>query len=263
MRTAVKPARMPEEHSGEISADAGGAGWEVVRYRVGAQGYTNVERYDANRYKGSTNEYRQAVMANAYKRLIGPLNGKRVLDVGCGTGRGIAEFVHEAAFAAGTDASVDMLGVAARKTAGNLRGAFAGAYAQNLPFRDASFDVVTSLNFLHLFSLDSQRTMIGEMKRVLKPGGFGVLEFDNALHGLVVGPYKRISGRERGSLPAEIRYVIGDGCRVARFYGAVCPVFWRVFRRFPAFFSRIEKVEYFPPFNRLAHRIYCKIIKNR
>jgi ubiquinone/menaquinone biosynthesis C-methylase UbiE len=232
---------------------------EVVHYHVGGEGYTNVERYDSTRYEGPANRYRQTVMANAYKRLTGPLNGKRILDVGCGTGRGLADFFRGAAFAAGVDASLDMLSVAAQKTP---QCALAGGFAQSLPFRDAAFDVVTSLNFLHLFSVESQREMVDEMKRVVKPGGVVIIELDNALHGLLVGPYKRWSGRERGSLPREIRYVVGDRCRVVRYYGAVFPVFWRIFYHFPRVFSQLEKLEYFPPFNRLGQRIYCRIVKD-
>jgi ubiquinone/menaquinone biosynthesis C-methylase UbiE len=233
---------------------------EVVHYRMGAEGYRNVERYDVNRYQGAPNQYRQRVMANAYKRLTGDLRGKRVLDVGCGTGRGVADFVRVAAFAAGADASLDMLSVAMQKTAGDSRARFVNAYAQELPFQEAAFDLVISLNFLHLFSLDTQRKMVDEMKRVVKPGGVVIIELDNALHGILVGPYKRWSGRERGSLPWEIRYLVGDRCRIARCYGAVCPVFWRIFYRFPSFFSGLEKLEYLPLFNRLGQRIYCKIV---
>lgn len=235
-------------------------GLEVVHYQVGAEGYRNVERYDVNRYQGARNEYRQNVMANAYKRLIGDLRGKRVLDVGCGTGRGVGDFARVAAFAIGADASLDMLSVAMQKVAGNSRARFVNSYAQQLPFRESAFDVVISLNFLHLFSLDTQRQMVNEMKRVVKPGGVVIIELDNALHGILVGPYKRWSGRERGSLPWEIRYLVGDGCRIARYYGAVFPVFWRIFYRVPGFFSRLEQLEYLPLFNRLGQRIYCKIV---
>lgn len=236
---------------------------EVIRYEIGAEGYRNVEQYDANRYEGAPNSYRQTVMANAYKSLIGNLRGKRVLDVGCGTGRGIADFARDAAFAAGADASLDMLRVAIGKTVGTFRAVFVNAYAQHLPFRNGAFDMATSLNFLHLFSLETQREMVGEMKRVVKPGGIVIIELDNALHGLVVGPYKRWTGRERGSLPCEIRYMVGDHCRVVRYYGAVCPVLWRIFYRFPSFFSQLEKLEYFPLFNRLGQRIYCKIVTDQ
>jgi ubiquinone/menaquinone biosynthesis C-methylase UbiE len=240
--------------------DSSPGGVEVVHYRIGAGDYTNVERYDVNRYEGARNRYRQTVMANAYKRLIGNLERKRVLDVGCGTGRGLVDLVRDAAFAAGADASLDMLSIALQKMAGNSRAGLANAYAQELPFRTSAFDMVVSLNFLHLFSLETQRKMVDEMKRVVKPGGVVVIELDNALHGLLVGPYKRWSGRERGSLPREIRYLVGDHCRIVRYYGAVCPVLWRLFYRFPAFFARLEKVEYLPPFNRLGQRIYCKIV---
>jgi ubiquinone/menaquinone biosynthesis C-methylase UbiE len=239
------------------------SGVEVVHYQIGAEGYRNVERYDANRYEGAPNCYRQMVMANAYTRLMGDLRGKRVLDVGCGTGRGIVNFARDAAFAAGADASLDMLAVATGKTAGRLRAGFVNAFAQHLPFRTAAFDMVTSLNFLHLFSIETQRKMVAEMKRVVKPGGVVIVELDNALHGLLVGPYKRWTGREQGSLPWEIRYVVGDHCRIVRYYGAVCPVLWRIFYRFPSFFSQVEKIEYFPLFNRLGQRVYCKIVTNQ
>ena len=235
---------------------------EVVDYRAGGQGYTNVELYDATRYIGPANQYKKTVMSNAYKRLIGPLRGKRILDVGCGTGRGFAEFASEAAFAVGVDASPDMLSVASQKVAGNPRSGLANAVAQALPFADSSFDVVVSLNFLHLFSLDTQREMVQEMKRVTRPGGVVVIELDNALHGVLVGPYKRWSGRERGSLPGEIHYMVGDSCRIVRYYGAVVPILWRIFYRFPSLFTQLEKLEYYPPLNRLSHRIYCKILPN-
>ncbi|HXW90656.1 MAG TPA: hypothetical protein VEK33_08920, partial [Terriglobales bacterium] len=41
---------------------------EIVTYRVGSTGYTNVERYDEIRYLGEAQRYKQQVMANAYKR---------------------------------------------------------------------------------------------------------------------------------------------------------------------------------------------------
>jgi ubiquinone/menaquinone biosynthesis C-methylase UbiE len=236
---------------------------EVVRYEMGAEGYTNVERYDLSRYEGAANRYKTAVMANAYTRLIGDLRGKRVLDVGCGTGRGVVDFAQGAVFAAGADASLDMLSVARQKTAGNSRAAFVNAYAQHLPFRNSAFDMVISLNFLHLFSVATQREMVGEMKRVVKPGGVVIIELDNALQGLLIGPYKRWTGRERGSLPWEIRHLVGDHCRVVRYYGAVLPILWRIFYRLPRFFAQVEKLERFPPLNRLSHRIYCKIVTDQ
>ena len=235
---------------------------EVVDYGVGAEGYRDVANYD-HRYTGAPAEYRQIVMANAYRGLIGKLQGKRVLDVGCGSGRGIVGFVPEAAFTVGCDASVDMLSVTTRKLKGRTGWALTNVYAQQLPFASNSFDVVITLNFLHLFSLETQRDMIAEMKRVTKPGGTLVLEFDNALHGLgLLGLYKRFFRDERGTLPSEASYVIGDGCRIVRVRSAVLPAVWRLFYHAPGIFLPIEKVSYLPIFNRiLGHRIYYQVTK--
>ena len=101
--------------------------------------------------------------------------------------------------------------------------------------------------------------MIAEMKRVTSPGGTLVLEFDNALQGLGLGLYKRWGRGERGSTPWELRQVIGDGCRVVQIHGAVIPVLWRVFHRFPRLSAELEKVAYLPVINRLSHRVYYKL----
>ena len=235
---------------------------EVVDYKVGAGGYRDVASYD-HRYTGAPNEYRQKVMANAYRGLIGTLKGKRVLDVGCGSGRGIVGFAPEAEFTVGCDASIDMLGVTACKLADKARWGLASAYAQHLPFASNTFDVVVTLNFLHLFSLNTQRDMIAEMKRVMKPAGTLVLEFDNALHGLcLVGLFKRFFRDERGTLPWEARYVLGDDCRIVKVRSAVFPAIWRALYRAPSIFLPLEKVSYLPLFNRiLGHRIYYQVTK--
>ena len=233
---------------------------EWVEYRVGTMDYRDVATYD-ERYQGPANEYKQRVMENAYSRLVGSLEGKRILDVGCGTGRGLVRFAREAKSAVGCDASSDMLNFAARKVADRTNCTFVVAYAQQLPFKDDEFDVVISLNFLHLFTQATQREMITEMKRVTKPGGTIVLEFDNALHGLVVGLYKRWFRNERGSLPWELRYVLGNNCKVVKVYGAVFPIIWRFLWHFPELSVTSEKIAYTPPFNWLSHRIYFKLVK--
>ena len=236
--------------------------FEVVDYQVGAEGFRDVASYD-QRYTGAANEYRQAVMANAYLGLIGTMKGKRILDVGCGSGRGIVGFAPEAEFTVGCDASADMLNVTARKLQGKSKWGLANAYAQRLPFASNTFDVVTTLNFLHLFSLDTQREMISEMKRVTKTGGILVLEFDNALHGLgVVGLFKRWFRDERGTLPWEARRVVGNDCRIVKIRSTVFPIIWRILYRTPRISIPLEKVSYLPLLNRvLGHRIYYQLEK--
>jgi ubiquinone/menaquinone biosynthesis C-methylase UbiE len=235
---------------------------EVIRYRVGTGGFQDVSSYDKVRYEGLANEYKQSVMAAAYRELMGDLRGKRVLDVGCGTGRGILEFARQAGFAVGADASLDMLSFAGSKAPGRTTRNFSAAYAQQLPFRSDAFDIVVSLNFLHLFSIETQRLMVAEMMRVVASHGTLVLEFDNALHGLGLGLLKRWSGRERGSMPGEIREVIGEGCSIERVSGAVLPIIWRIASKFPRVFSPLEAITRKPLLNRIGHRVYYKLRKN-
>jgi ubiquinone/menaquinone biosynthesis C-methylase UbiE len=236
---------------------------EVVDYHVGAHAHYDVAKYDAVRFVDPQKMYQQAVMANAYKRLIGPLSGKRVLDVGCGTGRGVVDFARDSKYAVGCDASLDMLNFAAQKAQNSPACGLVNSVAKALPFESEAFDVVVSLNFLHLFSLDIQRKYVAEMKRVLRPGGILVLEFTNALNGGAIGLIRRWKDTQPGVLtfPHEVPTVIGDGCCIEQVYGGPFPTIWRVAYRFPNLFQQIEKIAYFPPFKWLCQQLFYKIRK--
>jgi ubiquinone/menaquinone biosynthesis C-methylase UbiE len=101
--------------------------------------------------------------------LAAPPAGGRLLDVGTGTGvvvEAAGEAVGPGGVAVGVDSSVPMLTVGLRsRPALNL----AAAEAIDLPFRDATFDVVTA-NFVlsHFARWD---TALFDCKRVLKSGG--------------------------------------------------------------------------------------------
>jgi demethylmenaquinone methyltransferase/2-methoxy-6-polyprenyl-1,4-benzoquinol methylase len=69
-----------------------------------------------------------------------------------------------------------MLAVARKKAAGGETLSFVRACAENLPFPDGSFDVVTASFGVRTFS--DTPLSLGEIRRVMKPSGtFFVLEF--------------------------------------------------------------------------------------
>ncbi|WP_349270555.1 2-methoxy-6-polyprenyl-1,4-benzoquinol methylase, mitochondrial [Mycolicibacterium parafortuitum] len=95
-----------------------------------------------------------------------------VLEIGCGTGNVTLRAVRAAPAARITAVDPDprALGRARRKVgAGRVR--FETAYAQRLPFPDASFDRVVSSLMLHHLDEDVKAGALAEARRVLKPGG--------------------------------------------------------------------------------------------
>lgn len=106
--------------------------------------------------------------------------GSRVLDVCSGTGDLALAMSRHGAHVIGVDFSEPMLAVAMRRSAAAARSghpiAFAQADAQNLPFADHSFDVVTiGYGLRNLADLDRG---LAELLRVLRPGGrFLALDF--------------------------------------------------------------------------------------
>lgn len=97
--------------------------------------------------------------------LLPPLHGRRVLDLGCGTGRWLEKLRDAGARAVGVDRSRAMLDVARKKSA--LRGQCARAHCHQLPFQASVFDfAICSFSIGHFRFLEGA---IRELARVLKP----------------------------------------------------------------------------------------------
>lgn len=91
-----------------------------------------------------------------------------VLDVGCGGGFLSNALARENFAVTGVDLSTESLAVAGRyDRTGKVRYLPGDAY--QLPFPDASFDVVTAMDFLE--HVDDPARAIKEFSRVLRPGG--------------------------------------------------------------------------------------------
>lgn len=89
----------------------------------------------------------------------------RVLDLGCGTGRNLARFDGRVR-AVGVDPCLPSLKEARRRAPGAM---LVLARAEHLPFRDTTFDTVTS--GLVFCSVDDVPSGLAEVRRVLRPGG--------------------------------------------------------------------------------------------
>lgn len=99
-----------------------------------------------------------------------PRAPRRILEIGCGRGdttRMLLERFPEATIAA-TDFDAAQVALAAKRVVSG-RVAFSRADAAELPFPDASFDLVVELNTFH--HVERWVTAFGECGRVLAPGG--------------------------------------------------------------------------------------------
>lgn len=104
------------------------------------------------------------LMRRLLAQRLGGRHDLRILDVGCGGGANAAELASHGAVTA-CDRSLDALGFARRRGIDRV----VAAEGPFLPFRDASFDLVTAYDVLEHVRDDAAFAV--ELARVLRPGG--------------------------------------------------------------------------------------------
>lgn len=108
-------------------------------------------------------------------RIVGDSRVERILDLGCGFGRGTLAFARAAPGARvdGVDIAASCVILAARETPAALHGrvAFRQAEATTSGLPGGTYDIVTSTMLLHEMPQAAVRALIVETARLLRPGG--------------------------------------------------------------------------------------------
>lgn len=107
-----------------------------------------------------------------YVLAAGLVKGLKVLDAACGEGYGSDLLARTAAHVTGVDVSESAIRHARQRYENAAQGRlqFSQSDVTGLPFDDDSFDAIVSFETLE--HLDSQKQMLAEFRRVLKPHGW-------------------------------------------------------------------------------------------
>lgn len=129
-----------------------------------------VEEYSrlARDYDTRWSFYVEATTRETMARLA-PRPTDRLLDVGCGTGALLYRLArsYPPAQLVGLDPVPEMLAIARRRLPEGIE--LREGWAEQLPYEDASFEVVVSCNMFHY--IRQPVVALREMGRVLRPGG--------------------------------------------------------------------------------------------
>lgn len=123
------------------------------------------ERFDAMRFSGPIGRLIAETQESRVAAFLEPVAGRRILDVGTGTGRAAIALARRGALVTAVDASSEMLQVAARRAHdAGVSVTFAPGDIHALEFGDRSFDAVVCLRVL-MHAPDWRRSL-GELCRV-------------------------------------------------------------------------------------------------
>lgn len=142
-------------------------------------------------------------MRPALARATAGVSRPRILDCGCGTGSNL-EMLRPYGRAVGFDLTA--VGPAFARQHGHR---VAQASIAQIPFATAAFDLATSFDVFQCLPDPVERDAIGEMWRVLKPGGWLLLHV--AALEILHGRHSVLSEEVRRYTPSRLRMIVERG----------------------------------------------------
>lgn len=140
--------------------------------------------YDSYNYPSywQGREYEHQAEAIALKRLLAKIAPKNLLvDIGSGFGRLTKVYASSFDHCYLVDPSAKLIRLAKKMLQDYKNIYFQKGKAEKLPLPDEKFDLAISIRVAH--HLPDLEKPIKEIQRILKPGGFLILEFANKIHG--------------------------------------------------------------------------------
>jgi len=150
----------------------------------------NISDIKVNTYfEGVTSPENRFILNN-----IGKVNGKHILDLGCGAGENSVYFAQQGAICTAADCSSGMINTAmtlAEKHNVKIKGKIIDAL--NLDFPDNTFDIVYCSNLFHHVDFEP---VLQEVHRILKSGG-KLCFWDPLKHNPIINIYRKMAKEVR------------------------------------------------------------------
>jgi SAM-dependent methyltransferase len=148
---------------------------EITRHPVGSPGFfADLEQYHFEKL----HHLPRLIDFDGYR-------GKRVLDVGCGAGTDLARFARGGAVVSGVDIAASAIELARQNMAQQgLPADLRVADGEHLPYADDTFDLAFAHGVVQYTT--NPAALVGECRRVLKPGGEAVFQVYNRISWLNV-----------------------------------------------------------------------------
>jgi SAM-dependent methyltransferase len=183
---------------------------EITRHPVGSSGFfADLDQYHFEKL-------------HHLPRLI-DFDGYRdraVLEVGCGAAVDLARFARGGARATGVDVAASAIELARANFAQQgLPGDFRVADGEQLPFADATFDLVYAHGVVQ-YTPNPQR-LVDECRRVLKPGGEAIFQVYNRVSWLNALSQVMKVGLEHEDAPVLLKFSASEFRRLLGAFSAV------------------------------------------
>lgn len=147
---------------------------------AGAQGFFKSsanENWDGKTYKRNFHELRCRDLALF---TLGRIEGRRILDIGCGSGRYLIILAKMGAQVAGQDISERSISIGHKiLKEEKINGELKVGDATILQFPDKSFDCVFTADFFEHITFEQKQKVVSEAYRILKPGGIFTIKTPN------------------------------------------------------------------------------------
>lgn len=168
---------------------------EITRHPVGSRGFfDDLDQYHFEKL----HHLLRLVDFDGYR-------GRMVLEVGCGAGVDLARFARGGAEVTGVDLTDSAIQLARMNfEQQGLTGRFEVADGEHLPFPDNTFDLVYAHGVVQ-YTANPQR-LVGECRRVLKPGGQAVFQVYNRISWLNALSKLMKVGLEHDDAPVLLKF---------------------------------------------------------